>query len=827
MQKYLGQLACASVLLGSATLLVPTAGWAQMDDIVVTARKREENLQEVPIAVQALTVEQIQMKGVGDFAELTRYAAGLEFDQGNSPEDIRVVIRGLSPTRGRQNLAFLVDGADISSESIGSAGGSLLANQQMFDIERVEIVRGPQLALYGRSAFAGAVQYVTRKPGYEPEGRVSLDFGKYGQRRVEGSFSGPVVADKLALGLTAGEWNHDGYYDNTLTNDPLGTNEGYGVAGSALFDPVDWIQMTGRVEFTHNDYSELAQVSVSAESDLAPIPQAAIDTGVISAADLATIEGAGFPPGFYFTPQVTPSLDDVGRPSVSPNPRTGSLNPGTDVDVWRGQLNGEIDLGWGDITTITMYADSTAKVESDSLYDGSCFEQAACGERRTKTDTQVFSQELRLDFETGPVKWLAGGLYWREEAKQKNNSLILQTIVPNVTAAEVIAQLADPIPTRKWNRDTDHWSAFFLADWQFFDEWSVILEGRYFFENQNVSGPDPTATTVVVTFFPATPLPTLSGQYGPDGTGTIQSRDNSDDFFKPKATLQWTPGDDLLFYGSVAEAAKPSGYSTVSAGGGFDPSTSFFEREEMTNYEFGAKTTLLNGTLRLNGSFYYEDFTDKQTFTQQQDPNTGFLVGVPVNASAADIYGVELETVWSPAREVLGGQFAANLAYSYIDAEYNDFKVNTSGIANIVGAGNCRPVTVGGAPLCEIDFSDNTLEDTTENSVVAGISFVRPLWQQIDGLVQLDFIYNDGRYLDQANRVEIDSYSIWNLRVGGEGERWSFVGYVDNLLDDDTLKSSALLPDGKTFLSPTVIGNKTQYNLPPPRRWGLRLAFNF
>ena len=174
----------AAGLLGLLASSFAMETFAAMEDIVVTTRKREENLQTVPIAIEALGGEEILRKGITDLQKLTQQSSSLKLDQGFSPQDLRINIRGLSPTRGRQNVAVLQDGIDISSESIGTAGGSLLINPRLFDLERVEIVKGPQMALYGRSAFAGAINYITRKPGDEFEADVRADVGNYGHQEI-------------------------------------------------------------------------------------------------------------------------------------------------------------------------------------------------------------------------------------------------------------------------------------------------------------------------------------------------------------------------------------------------------------------------------------------------------------------------------------------------------------------------------------------------------------------------------------------------------------------------------------------------------------------
>ena len=140
---------------------------AQIEEIVVTARKKAENLQDIPVQVDVIGSEKLERAGITSLEDVAKMSASMVFDNGFSQQDTRITLRGLSPVRGRQNVAVLQDGVDLSSENLTIAGGTALINSRLFDLERVEIVKGPQSALYGRSAFAGAINYVTKKPTQE------------------------------------------------------------------------------------------------------------------------------------------------------------------------------------------------------------------------------------------------------------------------------------------------------------------------------------------------------------------------------------------------------------------------------------------------------------------------------------------------------------------------------------------------------------------------------------------------------------------------------------------------------------------------------------
>ena len=172
----------AALAVSGFLLAAPLAGWAQFEEFVVTTRKKEENIQDVPIAVDAISAEQIERRGIANVAEVVKLSTSVQFDQSFGPQDTRIAIRGLSNTRGRSNVAFLVDGVDVTTENFVSAGSGLLANQRLLtDVQRIEIVKGPQSALYGRAAFAGAISYTTAEPGDEFESQVRVEAGNYGE----------------------------------------------------------------------------------------------------------------------------------------------------------------------------------------------------------------------------------------------------------------------------------------------------------------------------------------------------------------------------------------------------------------------------------------------------------------------------------------------------------------------------------------------------------------------------------------------------------------------------------------------------------------------
>ena len=313
----LGGPACllAAVLAALPLLTAPLTGWAQIEEIVVTARKREEVLTDVPISVEAFTGEELERKGLNDIADIAAQSASVKFDVGTARSDTRLSIRGISPTRGRQNAAILVDGIDVSSEAVTSSGGSILLSQRLLSLQRVEIVKGPQIALWGRSAFNGALNWVTKDPPSEFHGEVSAD-GSYGdaggasdteaQTSLKGEIGGPILDEKLGLMLTGGWWDENGFYDNSITGTDLGGEQGYGFALKSKSDFGNGLVLRARAEFSHYEYQPSAEGFLGFNPPLPRQPRSALQENP----DVpSTAYPGGGTPALFCLPNLLPPND--------------------------------------------------------------------------------------------------------------------------------------------------------------------------------------------------------------------------------------------------------------------------------------------------------------------------------------------------------------------------------------------------------------------------------------------------------------------------------------------------------------------------------------
>lgn len=865
-----------TALSGVAMFALSTEAWSEVGEIIVTTRKREENLQVVPIAVDAITAGEIERKGIVNLEKVLEQSSSLILDQAFSPQDLRIVVRGLSPTRGRQNVAILQDGIDISSESIGTAGGSLLINPRLFDIERVEVVKGPQNALYGRSAFNGAINYITRKPGDSFDARAGTDIGSDGQLEVAGSVSGPL-GEGLSAGLTAQTWSHDGFYQNLYNGEDMGDTEGSSVAATLVWTLSDSLKISARGEYLSDEFG-VTPFGVPKYSN-APDPTRPQFNTRFTMPALANVDPDGLGPLNAPTSATSalgvkgdiPDGDDIAA-AMSPDPRTGDNYEGTTRDIGRATLTIEWDTGPVLLTALSHYADaSTNQIEGAEDVDASVADPQAsvgflnitncgptrcnaAGEVRFDNDTTLFSQEIRLQSDDADdrIRWVGGVLYWDESSDQKDGSFTC--IAPGGTPCSVsMANIRDipvppggvnplggpyPINPDMWMRDTEHLSVYGLVDIEVLDWMRVILEDRLTWEESTVGGPslDNGIYSSIAGF-----NPTGANALGPGtnaaGVTTVAgvNKGSVDDTFNAwKATVQFTPADNQMYYVSVAEARKPKGISALNVGfGPFDPENSEFKEEKLINYEVGAKTDWLDGRLRVNGAVFFEDFKNKQVSAQVPSAtNPNLLTARTVNAGEAEIWGAELELAWFPTDNL-----SLSLGYTWLDTEYTDYTVVAGGAGQIAYAGNCVGVVPTGVPAafppgtfgtaCQVSYEGNELEGAPENALVGGARYQQPLVGGTDWFVEADVEFQDDRFVAADNQLIFPSYWMANFRAGVSNDAWDIVAYVDNAFDDDTVKTGFADGDVPTFANTFLFQNHATIILPDPRTYGLRINYRF
>ena len=606
----------ALVAACTLALLLPAVGFAQdssIDEIVVTAQKREQSAQDVGISLTAISGDDITQMGYASAQEVTSLAAGVSTIQPNGESNYAIGIRGVAnsdfTTNVESPVAIYVDEVYVSQMS----GTGF----QLFDMERVEILRGPQGTLFGRNATGGLAHFITKKPGDELDGYLKLTAGSHSQFKAEGAVGGPLIEGLLSARLSAaGHWN-DGYIENRLGGDDLNNAN----------------DKTGRLQLLltpSEDFSALLNLRASDQD---------IRTGFFEHVT-SNVEGMLTPNEVN---QVLGYIDNDG------DPYTGAWDsPGHNrLETWGATLTLNWEFGDGlTLTSITDYSD----VERDYIEDSDASPVPLFNFFLT-TDAEQFSQEIRLAGGDERLSWVAGFYYLDLEVNDSNGAESEPFIDPT-SLTPAVSGLDNPYTTT-----TESWSLFGQVEYQLSEQFKVTAGFRWIEDEKEHD-----YVVNAVDFIPGSTLrggnPNILAQL------VNYSGDRDDGVWSARLGFDWTPMEDVLFYASWNRGVKGGGFNAPLlplAAGNVDATMSYAP-EELDAFEIGFKTTLANGTLQINGSGYYYDYNDYQAFQI-------FLLDTITQNADATSKGAELETIWVP---VEGLTVRAGAAYNDIEVDLGD-----------------------------------------------------------------------------------------------------------------------------------------------------------
>lgn len=812
----------------TAPVLAQEPGARMLEEIVVTARKAEERVQDIPIAISALSAQDIEREGVRSLQDLGQLIPGFTFDVGAFASDTRPAVRGMQNERGRPSVAVLIDYVDASSENLATAGGSSALRSRLLDVERIELVKGPQTVLYGRNAFGGAINYVTRRPSFEWEGRAGLEAGRGGLWALNAGFSGPLIDERLAFRVGISKSEFGGYYTNPNTSAALGTEDALGGSLALLFTPNDRLSIYARYQYSDEEFSEPATALVT-HRDRVPVP------GVEGCPPDVT----GFPPPVVgtctrgtFIGELTATAADI---DLSPDPLTGEAFPGLSQIMRFGTVQADYDIAGGTLTYVSGYMRNSNWDRSDPDYTNYPFtENLALSLNAINILNYEFktnSHELRHVGEAGALRWIAGGANYRERVTLDNgsqfylrnpNTFLRFPGAPPLSPTG-IATSPNPraIALNRQHRDTDHYSVFLSLGYQLNDQWRLTAEGRW--SRDTIEYTVPTYSRQQLSLLQQIPLPFCppetddrdvpdAAKYPNVAYDCTWSAEVRSTVFTPRFIADFRLNDNLMFYGSVARGFKPGG---IAANEAVTPEGQFYDPETVWAYEIGAKSDWLDGTLRLNGAVYFNDYKDQQIGVQQRP--AGSITDIPgiTNAGRVEVLGLELSALWQATDNL-----TLSAAYSYTDAEFKEYIQGETGSSalNKAEAGNI-----------DGDFSGNKVGKSPRNAWNVSAEWRQQIAGDLDWFTQVSGIYRSQRFLDEANLAYLPSYSLVNLRFGLENANLSVTAYIDNLFDDDKIKSAQRTvdlgnPDGFPAFAP---GRGYLVFLPQPRTYGIRLSARF
>ncbi|MEO1252873.1 MAG: TonB-dependent receptor [Pseudomonadota bacterium] len=603
---------------------------ASRDVIVVSARRREESLQDVPIAVTAYSGDELQAAGAVDLTalQLTTPNTTLEVSRGSN-STITPFIRGVGqqdPVAGfEQGVGLYIDDVYLNRPQ-----GAVL---EIYDVERIEVLRGPQGTLYGRNTIGGAIKYVTRRLNPdEPELRLLARGGSYAQADVIGTVSLPVT-DTLRVGGSVGYFHRNGFGDNLVLDGVENYNKEI-LAGrfSVEFEP------------NENFFFRIAGDYLNDDSD----PRQGH----------RLIEG-------QFTPGAFPVLDDVF------DTRAGLNEPRQEVET-RG-ISGLAEWYVTDeitIKNILAYRDgeSNSPIDFDSL-------PVADLDVPVRYEDDQLSEEFQVIYEGDRLQGLVGFYYL--DARAFN---IFESILGTLTALD-----SPPLTgLRIGDVDTKTWAVFGDFTYSLTDQLSISFGGRY--------TEDERTALVVDQLFAGEGTGLLTGEPGILlRTDTNRTFNETFTDFSPRASITWEPNEDLTLYASYSQGFKGGGFDPrgdviqvpdANNDGVIDDMEidEFigFEPEEVDTYEFGVKKSLWNNRYTSNFAFFYSDYTNVQIpgsvgVDADGDGIAEDFAGVTTNAAEARIFGVEYEGNALLYEAADGGALSSRWSLGWIDAEYQEF----------------------------------------------------------------------------------------------------------------------------------------------------------
>lgn len=802
-------------LLSAAILAViaPCAlAQGQLEEVVVTAQKRVESLQDVPISVSAVSGKTMENVAITNLESLTTYVPNFSMNQSGISNNITIrgISSGINPGF-EQSTGMYVDGLYY--------GRGELSRLPLFDMERVEVLRGPQSILFGKNSIAGAVSMVTSRPTDEFEGSVSAQYEtEENAQDYRAVVSGPLtstLSGRLALMYN----DVEGSYRNTFTGDTEKQKTEKVIRGSLQWVPND--RWTILAKYEHAEFDDEGR---NVELDQSIVREDLVGTGV--GVDYVTALN-----GF-----VALGNDVVGlNPPIGYSGEDGTLNRvrGGNSDFHNNSadvilLDVDYEMGDHTLTSVTGYLQYEFDQDCDCDFNSATIFNALQDE-----EFNQFSQELRLTSPGGEtLDYIAGLFYQTNELEFADNINVMENS---------LLRLLNPgfsnISTRRFaNQDSDVWAVFAQVTWNFSDNMRLVVGGRYTEEEKSADktqvhfGPDgqPFSATD-----PSGQIPNvlwginpLFGAFNIEPYDTIKGS-RSENAFTPLITLQWDMTDESMMYATYTSGFKSGGFDIRSnghpdpavinaqnLGRGSDIVGVFeFEDEEAESFEVGTKWSF-GGVAELNASAFFTTYTDLQT--SQFDGVLGFNV---TNAGEAETKGVELDGRWLVADGLtLSGSVA------YLDFEYTDFKNNQCYFGQqVLDPGSVQPNGV----TC--DATGKRKEYTPEWSGVVSADYYVPLGGTLEFGSRLDVIYSDKYTFNPTldPRSEQDAYTKINLRlsIGAADGQWELAFLGKNLTDEDVVTYGGEAPLAGSLTGGT--GTAYYKFMDQPRTYALQASYNF
>jgi iron complex outermembrane receptor protein len=814
----------AAVLATAAT----NAQQLALEEVIVTAQKRSESLMDVPIAISVFNGQMVEDLSARNLTDLGRFTAGVEMNNHKSLQPT-YTIRGVETndwTVGSDPaVAVYVDGV------YAARGGG--AEAALADLERIEVLKGPQGTLFGRNATGGAIHLISRRPSQEQEGRIKLTAGNYNRLDGEVMFNQPLT-DDLAMRFVGITRTHDGWIDNRNGKD-LNDADQQAFRLGFLWDATPNTEV-----FWLLDYSELDQNSAAQHT-------------------LINAVWEGTNPG---------KLDDFGDVSFD-------LINEEKREMFATSLEINHDIGDMTFTSITGWREFDTEFNED--LDGSNNPDYTFNSSNPD-ENDYFSQEFRLTGASDTLKWTVGGGYSKEHVKRTTTATFNVSSLETFAWAEILrgvggdtsnsflsvivglspeeiaslegltnTEVGEILPSyRQQMKDSGLdgiaasafiWSFLdgegrlddfglsdnvflgipqILADLQpriaAFDPWEEFFSSKGTYESWAIYGDATWSITdrmnltggIRYTYddkefdlYTEYQNQIVGADFGlafyNNGQPVIDATQNDDwDNISGRIVLDYALGEDSMIYGSIATGFKSGGFNSLNFGPEVETS---YDEEEVINYEVGLMGRYLENTLSLSVSAFFYEYDNLQELKLLGSP----LPSYNLRNSDAEGYGMEIETTWLATENLT---LAGN--YSWLETEYTDFNVNYA-------AGETD----------EDDLTGDPRAGTPEHKVNLSIVYIFDIGEFGQLIPRVDYSWNDERVESITDPTRtVDSFSVTNARVTwlGSSGRWEAALWATNLFDEEVHTEYG--DNGDTL--GTLTGSRI-----PPRMYGADIVFNF
>jgi iron complex outermembrane receptor protein len=693
--------ATAAVLTSLGTVdVVSAANSIVLEEVIVTARKREESIQDIPVSVTAIGRElrEASLRRIDDIQSFTpnvyiRNTSGI-------PGGAAISIRGVSYQETDKSLDPSI-GVIMDGLYLGTSSGALLQN---FDTQRIEVLRGPQGTLHGKNTTGGVLNIIRNDVTMDWGGQFSATFGDDDDREdFKGVLNIPIIKDQLGVKLFAASIESDGWIENTTLNEDVGGDDKLTYGFATKWAPTEDFDIKFHYEYHEDKTDTGAWANVNQPGDLTCDMQ-----GILWA--------------------VGCEASDTGSDEDHSSSDRRNKND-SEYDTYILTMNW--DLGPVLLTSITGQRDM-----DEHWLQGFDASPANMLYLDYFNDWEQFSQELRVTSQFSETfQFVAGLYYWDVDCDQRWDVGELNYVLEILGIPQgdpPFSLTPTSVGTNGQQQETTSYAAFASVDWNITDKLTLNIGGRYTYEEKDFAGGNSGPHAFYDPAAGETDPPLILSYYDDDWSE-----------FTPKVGFQYQYSEDMMVFGSYSEGFKSGGFFGRQADFNIDPT---YEPEYVTNWELGMKSTWLDGRMIFNPTVFFNDYEDKQE--EVLIPvNLSNVATVVRNASTLEIFGFELELQFQVTEA-----WNIRASYGYLDAEYDDF------VADITGDG----IVTDNSDLDPRNTPENSIGLNTTYTIPIGpgelIGFASYRWRD-----EIEVIANNDPlgHLDDTDNLDLTLSYIW------------------------------------------------------------------